>query len=136
MTFKRNDIVTLNPGDYEDWMRLTVGKQYTVVRASDPSGLTFVITDEGDEEGFFTERFKQVHKATTPMNELSPQCATIVKHLKRAGSITQREALMDHSVQSLTKRVSELRRNGYTIKSEPKAHPITGQRYMRYSLAA
>lgn len=58
----------------------------------------------------------------------------ILNHLKRTGSITQREALLDYSVQSLTKRISELRRGGYKIVSEKKKHPTTGQRYVRYVL--
>ena len=62
------------------------------------------------------------------------QNTLILEHMKRTGSITQREALLDHSVQSLTKRISELRQAGYKITSEKKAHPITGQRYVRYVL--
>ena len=33
----------------------------------------------------------------------------ILSHLKRAGSITVREALIEYSIQSLTKRIAELR---------------------------
>jgi hypothetical protein len=58
----------------------------------------------------------------------------ILIHMRRAGSISQREALIDYSVQSLTKRISELRANGYKIKSEKRLHPTTGQRYVRYVL--
>jgi hypothetical protein len=62
------------------------------------------------------------------------QNSLIISHLLRAGSITQREALLDYSVQSLTKRISELRARGYKIKSEKRQHPTTGQRYVRYVL--
>lgn len=58
----------------------------------------------------------------------------ILKHLQKAGSITQREAIMDHSIQSLTKRIAELREAGWPINGDWKTHPITGQKYMRYSL--
>lgn len=58
----------------------------------------------------------------------------ILEHLKRTGSITMREALIDYSVQSLTKRIQELRALGYKIKSVSKTHPTTGQRYTRYTL--
>jgi biotin operon repressor len=58
----------------------------------------------------------------------------IYAHLKRAGSISQREALADYSVQSLTKRISELRDMGYNIMTQHKKHPVTGQRYARYVL--
>lgn len=58
----------------------------------------------------------------------------LLSHFKRAGSITMREALLDHGIQCLTKRIQELRDAGYKILSEPKRHPITGQRYTRYRL--
>lgn len=54
-------------------------------------------------------------------------------HLKKTGSISQREALADYSIQSLTKRISELRSMGMKIITEYKKHPITGQRYARYT---
>lgn len=56
----------------------------------------------------------------------------LINHLKKAKSISQREALIDHGIQSLTKRISELRTLGYNIKTQHKKHPVTGQRYARY----
>jgi hypothetical protein len=56
----------------------------------------------------------------------------ILQHLRKARSISQREALIDHGIQSLTKRISELREMGYNIVTKHKKHPITGQRYARY----
>jgi hypothetical protein len=58
----------------------------------------------------------------------------IIQHLRKARSISQREALIDHGIQSLTKRISELRSMGYNIVTKHKKHPITGQRYARYVL--
>jgi biotin operon repressor len=62
------------------------------------------------------------------------QTQTLLKHLRTTKShgISQREALIDHGIQSLTKRISELRAAGYNIKTVHKKHPITGQRYARY----
>lgn len=60
------------------------------------------------------------------------QNETLLKHLRKVRSISQREALIDHGIQSLTKRISELRQLGYNIKTVHKKHPITGQRYARY----
>lgn len=60
----------------------------------------------------------------------------ILKHLQRAGSITVREALVEYSVASLTKRIQELREMGNDIISTTKFHPITKQKYVRYTLAA
>ncbi len=62
------------------------------------------------------------------------QNAIIVKHLRKAGSITVREAMVEYSIQSLTKRVNELRDLGYEIVSNVRYHPVTGQRYVRYTL--
>lgn len=58
----------------------------------------------------------------------------ILHHLYRSGSISQREALIDYSIQSLTKRISELRYEGFDIQTQHKKHPVTGQRYARYVL--
>ncbi len=58
----------------------------------------------------------------------------LFQHLKRTGSISQREALVDYSIQSLTKRISELRDLGLNIITQHKKHPVTGQRYARYVL--
>lgn len=56
----------------------------------------------------------------------------IVKHLNKAGSITVREAIVEYSIQSLTKRINELREAGHEIISTTKHHPITRQKYVRY----
>lgn len=58
----------------------------------------------------------------------------IIAHLKRTGSLTQREAILDYSIQSLTKRISELRDDGHNITSKVKYHPITKQKYVRYEM--
>jgi biotin operon repressor len=62
------------------------------------------------------------------------QINTLLSHFKKAKSISQREALVDYSIQSLTKRISELRDMGYNIETQHKKHPVTGQRYARYVL--
>jgi isocitrate lyase len=58
----------------------------------------------------------------------------ILNHIKKQGSISMREAIMDYSIQSLTSRIAELRRDGYNIKTYQCAHPVTGQPYARYAL--
>ena len=67
---------------------------------------------------------------------LTRQANIVLGHMIRAGSITQREALMDHSVQSLTLRITEIRDAGYEITREFFRHPITNQRYARYSVVS
>ena len=58
----------------------------------------------------------------------------IIKHLETTNGITVREAMIEYSISSLTKRVHELRGLGYEIESVRKQHPVTGQRYTRYFL--
>jgi uncharacterized protein (DUF2344 family) len=58
----------------------------------------------------------------------------ILKHLKKAGSITVREAIVEYSIQSLTKRIQELREAGHEVVSNVKFHPVTRQKYTRYTL--
>lgn len=62
------------------------------------------------------------------------QNSKLLAHFKKAGSITVREALVEYSIQSLTKRIQELRQEGHNIVSVPRRHPVTGQRYVRYFL--
>lgn len=62
------------------------------------------------------------------------QHSNIVNHLRTAGSITVREAMIEYHISSLTKRIHELRGAGYDILSTVKSHPITGQKYTRYTL--
>ncbi len=62
------------------------------------------------------------------------QCEKIIEHIQKNGSITQREAYIDYSIQSFTRRIADLRADGYDIYSVPKKHPVTGQEYTRYFL--
>ena len=62
------------------------------------------------------------------------QHTKIIKHLRTAKGLTVREAMIEYSISSLTKRVHELRGLGYDIESVVKQHPVTGQRYTRYFL--
>ena len=58
----------------------------------------------------------------------------IIKHLRATKGLTQREAMLDYSIQSFTKRISELRKSGYRIEGVKGNHPVTNQRYTRYVL--
>jgi len=62
------------------------------------------------------------------------QLEILANHFRTTKSISQREALIDYSIQSLTKRISELRDMGFNIITQHKKHPVTGQRYARYVL--
>jgi hypothetical protein len=62
------------------------------------------------------------------------QHTAILNHLRATRGLTVREAMIDYSIQSFTKRISELRSMGYAIDGVKGKHPITGQRYTRYVL--
>jgi len=62
------------------------------------------------------------------------QHALILKHLRATKGLTVREAMVDYSIQSFTKRISELRKLGYNIVGIKGKHPVTQQRYTRYVL--
>lgn len=62
------------------------------------------------------------------------QHTKILKHLQTTKGLTVREAMIEYSISSLTKRIHELRGMGYNIESVRKSHPVTGQRYTRYFL--
>lgn len=71
---------------------------------------------------------------TYNLDRLTPQSRLVVKHMARAGSISLREALADHSIQSLTRRITEIKDEEIAVRTERLLHPITKQRYSRYSL--
>lgn len=62
---------------------------------------------------------------------LTPQAVRLLEHITKHGSVTQREALLDLSVQSLTKRIHELRKH-FVIVSDARVHKTSKQRYVRY----
>lgn len=62
------------------------------------------------------------------------QIDKILNHLRKNGSITQREAYIDYGVQSFHRRLTEIKDAGYKLKKQSKVHPVTGQAYSRYSL--
>jgi hypothetical protein len=62
------------------------------------------------------------------------QTDMVLYHIRKAGSISQREALIDYGIQCLTARIRDLRKRGYKIKTLHKVHPTTGQKYARYVL--
>jgi hypothetical protein len=58
----------------------------------------------------------------------------ILNHLRATKGMTLREALLDYSIQSFPKRISELRKLRHRIDGVKSRHPVTGQRYTRYVL--
>jgi hypothetical protein len=62
------------------------------------------------------------------------QAKKILNHILAHGSISQREAFIDYGVQSFTRRISDLRLDGWHLVKVRKHHPTTGQVYSRYYL--
>lgn len=62
------------------------------------------------------------------------QAEKILNHIRKNGSITQREAYLDYGIQSFHRRLTDLKDAGYSIVGQPKKHPVTGQEYTRYFL--
>lgn len=46
------------------------------------------------------------------------QCARIIRHLQDRGSITSWEAMQEYGIMRLASRISELKAQGYPIKTE------------------
>lgn len=67
---------------------------------------------------------------------LTPLSRKVLQHMRRAGSISAREAMADHGITSasLARRVCDLEEAGYEVERIRKTHPITGQKYTRYAL--
>ena len=76
------------------------------------------------------------HAGWQRRNGTMTQEAQVLNHIKTAGSITVREAMIEYHIQSLTKRISNLREMGHDIISNRKTHSVTGAKYVRYSLAS
>lgn len=68
---------------------------------------------------------------------LSPQAQKIVQHMRKNGQITAREAMADYGMASgtLTRRITDISEAGFEVKKHQREHPVTGQKYTRYTLA-
>ena len=67
-------------------------------------------------------------------NKKMSQHNMILTHLRASKGLTLREALLDYSIQSFPKRISELRKSGHRIDGIAGRHQVTNQRYTRYTL--
>ena len=65
---------------------------------------------------------------------MTPMTRKLHTYLQKAGSISQREAMIDLSIGSLSKEIRRLKDHGVEIITEQRKHPATGQRYARYKL--
>jgi DNA-binding HxlR family transcriptional regulator len=77
-------------------------------------------------------------RATQRALNLTPQAKKIVTHLIKAGDITARDAMADYGITSasLTRRFTEIEKEGIPISREQRVHPIHQRKYTNYSLTA
>jgi len=64
---------------------------------------------------------------------LEPQAKAVLDHLMLHGSVTNMEANVVLKVRSVSRRITDISRAGYTI-AKKVCHDTTGQRYVRYIL--
>lgn len=58
----------------------------------------------------------------------------VIRHIKRTGSISSFEAIMDYGITRLAARIWELTNKGYKFRVERKVNPATKKQYARYFL--
>jgi hypothetical protein len=81
----------------------------------------------------FTLPPREAPKPVSASSRFCPQTVKILGHLRAVGDISGVEAAAMYRCRSLTKRIAELRADGFGIESVySKDH--TGQRYVRYFL--
>lgn len=68
---------------------------------------------------------------------LSDQARTVLQYMRRAGSISARDAMSDLDMTSatLSRRICDIEEEGFRVNRERRVHQVTGKRYTRYSLA-
>lgn len=67
--------------------------------------------------------------------KLSPQAHKVLAHLMTAGSISNVEANAVHRVRSVSRRITEINRAYPGLVLKEQKRDVTGQRYVRYTLA-
>jgi hypothetical protein len=75
-------------------------------------------------------------KKPIPPFALAPRVYEVYRYMKKVGSISARDALIDLDMTSasLARRIVDLERSGYSIIRQQKAHPANGRLYTRYSM--
>ena len=65
---------------------------------------------------------------------ITNQCDDLLRHLEKGNTITQRSALLDFGVMSLSRRICDLKARGVKISRKLERNVRTGQRYARYRI--
>ena len=66
---------------------------------------------------------------------MTPETSRLLKYLRKQGSVSSREAMLDLNIGSTTKAVHRpYRVAGFDVQTHARTHPVTGQSYARYYL--
>jgi biotin operon repressor len=65
---------------------------------------------------------------------MTPETSRLLKYLRKQGSVSAREAMLDLNIGSTTKAIHRLREAGFEVQTHPRTNPATGQSYARYYL--
>ena len=105
-----------------------------VIVSAHPISRTVSVQFSGHITSVFRWRLKAVTEKAAPVQPTAKMTASVLELLQQKGSLTSLEAQGVLRCRSLSKRISELKRLGWSITRELK-EDTTGQRYARYSLA-
>lgn len=64
---------------------------------------------------------------------ISNQASIVINHIRKAGSITRREAWVDHGIANLTAVMSSVRKNHDVVMTR-RLHPVTLSKYAEYTI--
>ena len=65
---------------------------------------------------------------------MSPETNRLLKFMRKQGSISAREAMLDLNIGSTTKAIHRLREAGFDVQTHTRTNPATGSSYARYYL--
>lgn len=66
--------------------------------------------------------------------KLTPETSRLLAYLRKQGSVSAREAMLDLNIGSTTKAIHRLRSAGFDVQTFNRTNPATGQSYARYYL--
>ena len=66
--------------------------------------------------------------------KLRTQIERLLWHMQNVGPISQREALIEYHIASLTRRIVDIEELGYKVVKTTKVKPVSGNPYTRYGL--
>lgn len=72
------------------------------------------------------------YRGRIAMGNGKTQVEKLIHHMMEHGPISQREAMIDYHVSSLTRRICDIEEMGYVVHRKENKNPVTGNVYTRY----